>query len=58
MKRIFSTIALMLFIGMGFAQDKAVKAEIYGFVRNYFTYDISSYLPTFRRAIVANSTCI
>ena len=42
MKRIFSTIALMLFIGMGFAQDKAVKAEIYGFVRNYFTYDSRS----------------
>lgn len=32
----------MLFIGMGFAQDKAVKAEIYGFVRNYFTYDSRS----------------
>ena len=42
MKRIFSTIALMLFIGMGFAQGKAVKAEIYGFVRNYFTYDSRS----------------
>ena len=27
---------------MGFAQDKAVKAEIYGFVRNYFTYDSRS----------------
>ena len=32
----------MLFIGMGFAQDKAVKAEIYGFIRNYFTYDSRS----------------
>ena len=27
---------------MGFAQDKAVKTEIYGFVRNYFTYDSRS----------------
>lgn len=35
-------IALMLFVSMGFAQDKAVKAEIYGFVRNYFTYDSRS----------------
>ena len=35
MKRVFSAIALMLFVGMGFAQDKAVKAEIYGFIRNY-----------------------
>ena len=42
MKRVFSAIALMLFVGMGFAQDKAVKAEIYGFVRNYFTYDSRS----------------
>ena len=42
MKRVFSTIALVLFVGMGFAQDKAVKAEIYGFVRNYFTYDSRS----------------
>ena len=32
----------MLFVGMGFAQDKAVKAEIYGFIRNYFTYDSRS----------------
>jgi hypothetical protein len=39
MKRVFSAIALMLFVSMGFAQDKAVKAEIYGFIRNYFTYD-------------------
>ena len=42
MKRVFSAIALMLFVGMGFAQDKAVKAEIYGFIRNYFTYDSRS----------------
>ena len=26
----------------GYAQDKAVKAELYGFVRNYFTYDSRS----------------
>ena len=39
MKRVFSAITLMLFVSMGFAQDKAVKAEIYGFIRNYFTYD-------------------
>ena len=42
MKRILSTIALVLFVGMGFAQDKAVKAEVYGFIRNYFTYDSRS----------------
>ena len=42
MKRVFSAITLMLFVSMGFAQDKAVKAEIYGFVRNYFTYDSRS----------------
>ncbi len=42
MKRVLSAIALMLFVGMGFAQDKAVKAEIYGFIRNYFTYDSRS----------------
>ena len=42
MKRILSTIALVLFVGMGFAQDKVVKTEIYGFVRNYFTYDSRS----------------
>ena len=42
MKRVFSTIALVLFVGMGFAQDKAVKAEVYGFIRNYFTYDSRS----------------
>lgn len=33
---------LALCISAGFAQDKAVKAEIYGFVRNYFTYDSRS----------------
>ena len=32
----------MLCVSVGFAQDKAVKAEIYGFVRNYFTYDSRS----------------
>ena len=42
MKRVLSAIALMAFVGMGFAQDKAVKAEIYGFIRNYFTYDSRS----------------
>ena len=42
MKRILSTIALVLFVGMGFAQNKVVKAEIYGFIRNYFTYDSRS----------------
>ena len=30
---------LALGISAGFAQNKAVKTEIYGFVRNYFTYD-------------------
>lgn len=39
MKRVFSAIVLMLFVSAGFAQDKVVKAEIYGFIRNYFTYD-------------------
>ena len=42
MKRVFLAIALMLFVGAGFAQNKAVKTEIYGFVRNYFTYDSRS----------------
>ncbi len=42
MKRVFSAIVFMLFVSAGFAQDKAVKAEIYGFVRNYFTYDSRS----------------
>jgi len=42
MKRVFSAIVLMLFVSAGFAQDKVVKAEIYGFIRNYFTYDSRS----------------
>ena len=33
---------LALGISAGFAQDKAVKAEVYGFIRNYFTYDSRS----------------
>ena len=37
-----SAALLALCVSMGFAQDKAVKAEIYGFVRNYFTYDSRS----------------
>lgn len=42
MKRVLSAVLLALGISAGFAQDKAVKAEIYGFVRNYFTYDSRS----------------
>ena len=42
MKRILSAVLLALCVSAGFAQDKAVKAEIYGFVRNYFTYDSRS----------------
>ena len=42
MKRVLSALLLALGVSMGFAQDKAVKAEIYGFVRNYFTYDSRS----------------
>ena len=42
MKRVLSVVLLALAISAGFAQDKAVKAEIYGFVRNYFTYDSRS----------------
>ena len=42
MKRTLSTILCALFISAGFAQDKAMKAEIYGFIRNYFTYDSRS----------------
>ena len=42
MKRILSTILCALFVSAGFAQNKAVKAEIYGFIRNYFTYDSRS----------------
>ena len=34
---------VLAFCGVAsYAQDKAVKAEIYGFVRNYFTYDSRS----------------
>lgn len=42
MKRVLSAILLVLSVGTGFAQGKAVKAEIYGFIRNYFTYDSRS----------------
>lgn len=42
MKRILSAVLLALCVSVGFAQDKAVKAEIYGFIRNYFTYDSRS----------------
>ena len=42
MKRILSAVLLALGLSAGFAQDKAVKAEIYGFIRNYFTYDSRS----------------
>ncbi len=42
MKRVLSALVLALGISAGFAQNKAVKAEIYGFVRNYFTYDSRS----------------
>lgn len=42
MRRVLSVVVLALCFSMGFAQDKAVKAEIYGFVRNYFTYDSRS----------------
>ena len=42
MKRVLSALVLALGISAGFAQDKVVKAEIYGFVRNYFTYDSRS----------------
>ena len=42
MKRILSAVLLALFVSAGFAQDKAVKTEIYGFIRNYFTYDSRS----------------
>ena len=42
MKKVLSALVLALCVSVGFAQDKAVKAEIYGFVRNYFTYDSRS----------------
>ena len=42
MKKTFIFGLLALCCMGGYAQDKAVKAEIYGFVRNYFTYDSRS----------------
>jgi hypothetical protein len=42
MKKLLLSSALLLCCTTGFAQDKAVKADIYGFVRNYFTYDSRS----------------
>lgn len=42
MKKIFILGMLALCCMGSYAQDKAVKAEIYGFVRNYFTYDSRS----------------
>ena len=42
MKKIFICGMLALCCMGSYAQDKAVKAEIYGFVRNYFTYDSRS----------------
>lgn len=42
MKRVLIAIVLALSVGVSFAQDKAVKAEVYGFIRNYFTYDSRS----------------
>ena len=42
MKRVLSALVLALCVSIGFAQDKVVKAEIYGFIRNYFTYDSRS----------------
>ena len=42
MKKIL-IVSLFALSGMvASAQDKAVKAEVYGFVRNYFTYDSRS----------------
>ena len=42
MKKTFVCGLLALCCMGGYAQDKAVKAELYGFVRNYFTYDSRS----------------
>ena len=42
MKKLLLSGALMLCCTAGFAQDKAIKADIYGFIRNYFTYDSRS----------------
>jgi hypothetical protein len=45
MKKVLSVALLALSFGVCFAQkdeEKKVKAELYGFVRNYFTYDSRS----------------
>ena len=42
MKKTFICGLLALCCMGSYAQDKAVKAEMYGFVRNYFTYDSRS----------------
>lgn len=44
MKKIMISVVLGLCTILSFAQpsEKAVKAEVYGFVRNYFTYDSRS----------------
>ena len=42
MKKTFILCLLSIVCFNASAQDKAVKAEIYGFVRNYFTYDSRS----------------
>lgn len=42
MKKTFICSLLALCCMGGYAQDKLVKAEVYGFIRNYFTYDSRS----------------
>ena len=42
MKKVLLACVLAFCGVASYAQDKAVKAEIYGFVRNYFTYDSRS----------------
>lgn len=42
MKKTFLCSLLALCCMGGHAQDKLVKAEVYGFIRNYFTYDLRS----------------
>lgn len=42
MKKTFLCSLLALCCMGGHAQDKLVKAEVYGFIRNYFTYDSRS----------------
>ena len=42
MKKTFLCSLLALCCMGGYAQDKLVKAEVYGFIRNYFTYDSRS----------------